>query len=408
MLARLVRIPTRRLLLVIVALACALNVAYALTRGPERFLADGYTLHLGIAQSVLDGRGICLDSGDGCALRTPVYSVVVAFFLALGWLYPGLSLFQAVVGALVPVVVYSIAVRLVDRRAALLAAFMAAVNPYTVVHSTALQDTAIFNLLTATGIWALIMSRETGRRSWAVAAGVALAAATLTSPRFALFLPCAIAWLAWPSVITGKRRRLALFVALPIVILVGGWTLRNWRVVGAPVLSTEAGMSFWVGNNASTLMFFPDQSMDMNMGYSRDQLLPARQRQLETADEVTVDRLMAGWAFEYVSQHPVQTSVNMVRKVLWAYSGQLSPARSDLTQAASLLLYLPLHLMAAIGLWQLRSVAAPQVLVYLLLGSFTLTTALTWAHTSHASYVEPFLFVYAAALISRRLPAWAG
>lgn len=397
--------PVRRLLVGTGALSIALSAAFALGRGREPFLTDSYTFYVEMAQTFLDGGGLCFAPGEGCAIRGPVYPLIVVLFLKLDVLYPGLSLLQAGLAGLLPPIVYGIGVRVVSRPAALLAAGMTAVNPYGVIHGTALQETGVFNVLAALAVLLLLQSAASARHGWAVAAGLATAAATLTAVRFALFIPCAVAWLAVQRGDSGRAFHRASMMALPIVLVVGGWALRNVLTVGAPVLTTQAGMSFWVGNNATTLAFIPGQSIDGNITYSFDHLPPERAALLASADEVAADRLLARWGWQEFSADPVLGFLNMVRKVGHAFSGQLSPARSAFTQLAFALVYVPIHVLAAVGLWQSRAGRGPQALIYLLLGSFAMTTALFWAHTSHASYLHPVLFLYASAALVRGIRA---
>ena len=111
------------------------------------------------------------------------------------------------------------------------------------------------------------------------------------------------------------------------------------------------------------------------------------------------DHLLARWGLEYMAGHPGQTARNGWRKIWVAISGQLSPARGPATDAVYALVYVPVHLLAAIGLWRSRGDWQPHALVYLVFLSFFITTAIFWAHTSQKSCLDVFLFVYAASVL---------
>ena len=281
---------------------------------------------------------------------------------------------------------------------------MAAFNPYALIHDTALQETALFNLLMALSVWLLLRLRRPRAGLAALGAGIAVALATLTTARIAFFVPCAVlcAGMA-PGLTRPARMRRAVLVALPVLILAGGWTVRNWRLLGAPVLTTETGQSLWEANNEWTFSNFPVRSIDLSKGEAYRHLTPEQLDELgKQGDEIAGDRLLLRWGIEYISAHPVKTVWNGIRKVWVAASGQLSPARDRVRQAGYGLVFACVHLLAAAGLWGSRSQWKVHVPVYFLFLSFAITTAVFWAHTSHKSYLDAVLFVYAASAVTKR------
>lgn len=393
-------------LLAIVVVAFAVRLGYRLAQGEAAFLTDGYTFYRHLAESFLRGDGFCFGVGVDCAVRVPVYPLVVSALLPWDWLYPGLPIFQAALSAGRSLIVYGIACTLFDRRVGLIAACLTAFNPYSIAHSTALQDTALFNLLMGLAIYLLLRSREAPRGvPFQLAAGVVLGLATLTTVRLALFLPFALLWVAWPSGRGGPWRfRQAAMVSIPVVLLVGGWMVRNWSMVGAPVLTTESGLSLWTANNPVTTEFLPERSVDEIYDAAHARLPEERKRVLASqGSELAADRLLWQWAIEYIQANPGQTLIDMIRKVAWSFSGQLSPAREPIIQWGYAAYSVPLHVLALIGWWLSRGNAkpVPHLLICFLFAAFAITTAVFWAHTSHKSTLHMFLGVYAAFAITR-------
>jgi 4-amino-4-deoxy-L-arabinose transferase-like glycosyltransferase len=392
----------------LILLAFALRVTVCLARGETSFLDRNYHFYLTIAGTFLQGDGLCVAPGVKCALRMPVYPVFLSPFLATGWLYPGLVVVQSTVGAALTWLAWRLGRDLFDRATGLLAAFLTAINPYSVVHDTAVQETVVLNGLVALAVFWLLQSRRPRATAACLGAGVVLGLAVLTTARIAIFLPCAEAWaLLAPGLSWRVRVRHAVLVLLPMVFLIGGWTVRNWRAVGAPVLTTEAGESLWVANNEWTFSHFPVQSIDLSAGEAYRRLGAWQQQELDKrqGSEVARDRLLAKWGLEYAAAHPWRTLGNGLRKIWMAASAELSPARAPALQFGYALLFTPVHLLAGIGLWRSRS-AWDTHLIYLLFASFAITTATFWAHTSHKSYLDLFLFVYAASVISRSAFLW--
>jgi hypothetical protein len=89
--------------------------------------------------------------------------------------------------------------------------------------------------------------------------------------------------------------------------------------------------------------------------------------------------------------------------MIYGFAGWLSPAREWPIQFAYACVFLPLNVLAVIGLWRARHAGGPHGLVVLLFASFLVTAGIFWAHTSHRAFLHPFEFIYAAsALVSPR------
>lgn len=381
---------------VLILLAFAARVAVGLLRGPE-FFEQGYAFYTDIAASILRGDGFCYAPGEGCAIRMPLYPALVAPFLAIGFVYPGLIVLQSALGAAQVWLVSRLGRLLVNRQAGLIAAVMIALNPYAVLHDSAFQDTVVFNTLVVGAAVALLEAVHARSTRAAAVGGVTLGLAMLTSGRVLLLLPCVLVWLAFAGEgELGARLRRAALVAGVLLLMVGGWTLRNWKVVGAPVLSTETGLSLWVANHPLTLARFPQHSIDTVTREAWEQLPPHLQDALNAASEVSRDDLFAAMAIDNVRADPGRAAGLSLRKLAAGFSGQLSPARDGAAQYAFAAIFVPVHLLAAIGVWLARPWSAGHWLSILMFASFGITTAIFWAHTSHASYLHPWLFVYAA------------
>ena len=390
---------SRRWLVALVTLAIVVRIAVRLAGGEEAYLRDGYTLYLGLADNLLQGHGLCYAPGQWCAIRMPLYPLFVAAFKWAGLAYPGVAIAQAVMGGATVWATWWIGRALFSSTVATLAAAAAAVNPYSVVHDTALQDTALVNLLTIAAVALLIKAARTpGRVPW-LAGGMALALAILTSARVALFVPCALGWMLATSRGQWRHRlRLVVLVALPVTLLSSVWLGRNVAAVGAPVFTSEAGAALFKGNSSLTFTHFPDESIDLVADEFGTLPLDVQQR-LDALDgqELATDRAMGDLALAYIAADPGRAVRGALRKLWVVASAQLSPAREPLVQWGYRLIFLPVHLLALAGAWRARGGWRDHALLLVLVLSFAATTAVYWAHTSHKSLIDPVLFVYAAA-----------
>jgi hypothetical protein len=274
-----------------------------------------------------------------------------------------------------------------------MAAAATAVNPYAVVHDTALQDTVLVNVLMAANIALLLRSARGGRQLHWWLAGLAIALAIMTTARIALFAPMAI---AWGIAVSTTRVKTAVALTVPVLVLAGGWMVRNDRLVGAPVLTLEGGEALYFGNSPLTFTHFPRESIDLTAG--EIETLPVTSRtalEALTADDAERDRLYRRWAIDYIRAEPLAVAWGAVRKLWVVVSAELSPERGPLVQWGYRLTFLTLHVLAIAGAVGARG--RGHRLVALIVAAFAVTTAVFWAHTSHKSYLDPLIFIYAAA-----------
>jgi hypothetical protein len=217
----------------------------------------------------------------------------------------------------------------------------------------------------------------------------------MTSARLVVFVPLAIGW-GVAAVAPRRRLRTALALSLPVIVLAGGWMIRNWRLTGAPVLTMEGGEALYFGNSPLTFMYFPEESIDLVAG-EIEHLPPEAQAVLEPlgADDPARDRIYRQWAIAYARSHPLDVAWGGIRKLWVVVSAQLSPERGALVQWGYRLTFLALHVLAMVGAVKARG--RGHVLAALMVAAFAVTTAVFWAHTSHKSYLDALTFIYAAA-----------
>lgn len=389
---------TRLRIRVIVAATFVAQLIAGLTKGAG-FVDDGYSFYAGMAATFLEGHGFCYSAGELCTSRMPLYPLIVAPFLYTHTAYPGLIVLQALVGASIAWLTYRIGASLFNARIGLVAAALAGLNPYAVIHYPTFQDTVVVNALIAAAVLCLLQSTKQ-RNGLLAIAGAALALAVLTNARVAFLVPFMAAWALWSSASSMRIRRTALFV-LPLLLMLGGWMYRNYSIDGTAVLTSESGRSLWIANNATTFSFYPNRSIDEVADVESETLDAADKASISVADPIQRDRALSALGWKYISSHPVQTIANAGFKVAVAFSGWLSPARGWLIQLGFAALFLPTTVAALAMLWRLRRDDESHVLIGLIVVAFSVTTAIYWAHTSHQSYLHPFYFIYACAAISR-------
>lgn len=206
--------------------------------------------YLGIAESLAAGDGI----PDRWAwLRPPGYPLVLAGLLrATGGDLRAALLFQAGVGLVTIGAAALLAGQLWGRRAALVTAWWAALDPSLVYYTRILHTEVLYTALLALAALALARYAAPGA-TWRplAAGGVAVGLAALCRPTIVAMLPFLALWIALrrgrePGALRAGVRHAALFLAIVAAVIAPN-AARNWAAYGRFIpLDTTLGYIFWL------------------------------------------------------------------------------------------------------------------------------------------------------------------
>jgi 4-amino-4-deoxy-L-arabinose transferase-like glycosyltransferase len=184
------------------------------------------------------------------------------FFLAgiyfvFGPSVAGARLANVVLGAATVALVYILALRLFDKRTAVVAAILMAVFPGQIFFVSLLWSEVVFTFAFVLTLLFIVMALQGGDRQrpwWLLGTGLLFGAAALIRGQ-GLLLPL-VALIAWG--VLGKQWVRALkwtgvAVALMAVVILP-WSIRNYHVLDSPVfISSSLGGNFFAGHNEKGL-----------------------------------------------------------------------------------------------------------------------------------------------------------
>ena len=218
------------------------------------------------------------------AYLSPVYPMVIAPLIrAFGaeWLSP-IVVLQALLGAATCIVAVQLGRWLVSTAVAHAVGWAAALYPLLVYQSCDVWDHCLFTFLLS--LWIAVFFRalwNSGRRRWLMV-GVLGGVVFLVRPVGLPVLFLMVAWV-WGRGL-GLRRRAAAtgIILLGFGLAVAPWVLRNWQVLGQPLLlPTKGGRNLWEFNNARFSTYFqwsePPQTL-RRYGSLRDKHLSTLRR----------------------------------------------------------------------------------------------------------------------------------
>ncbi len=411
-------------LLATAAAALLLRIVARLLSGEADFWQNGYTFLFELARNVAAGNGYAFDNQPPTMARVPVYPLFLAAVTSGRQAFLALVIAHSLVGAATVVCVGLLTAELFGRsgagtasgaagtNAALIAAAIAGIYPYYVVHDTALQDTALFTLLSLISVLLLRRARRSMSGRIAAAAGLVLAAAVLTRSTIAPFAVVAPLWLyaarsrgsqSSRETSLTERARAALLCAATLVLGVAPWLVRSYVIAGTPVLESDTGARLWDGNSPFTFSRYPEESIDLSKAAAIEALTANELAELGAAgsDEVAVDPWFLHHALAFMRAHPWLTIANGLRKIGAAFSILPSPRRSFWPTLAYSLSYGPVMVLGLFGMIASWRSWREHSLIYWLFGSFALLTAVVFGHTSHRVFLDVYWMAFAAAAIIR-------
>lgn len=391
---------------VILAVSLVLRIAFRALAGPSSFWANSYIFYFKLAASLAHGDGYALVPGAPSAMRVPFYSLFIAAVTQGQHNFWSLVIAQALVSTGTVACAYALARSLFGQRAALIAAAVTGLYPYYVWHDTALQETGCLTFLTALATLLLVITRRDRSMIAAAAAGLVLGLAILTRATLAPFALFAVAWLMVPdSVDRGvvRRGRTALMCLALIAAILAPWLARQHSVTGHWVLGTELGRSVFVGNNAATFSVYPQGSIDRSQANAFNALSVTDRAELGAmhGNEIAKSDWLLRRGLDYIRAHPGEFVVNGLRKNLAAFGWLPSPRHGLVVDLVEALSYGPIMVLGLLGMWQGRGNWRVHSLFYGQFLLFAAITAILWGHSSHRSYLDIYLIVFASGFVAQ-------
>ncbi len=348
----------------------------------------------------------------------PLYSFFLAGVYSIFGRSPiPVALIQIGFDVVTMLAIYAIGRRIGGERVGLLAAALTGFYPYLLFQDLTVNDTAIFIMLLAVGIWGAYRLVETKAWRWAIFVGVTFGIAALTKTLIALMLPLIALW--WWLTLRrqiGFRRAFGLSVvtALVFVALLVPWIVRNTQVQGTlTLISTNDGSNLYQGNNPCVADYLlkgwdaqwvnclaptpPGLSETETAAWFRDQALAYLRDHPGDLPRLLWVKFVTLWSPELLPR-AVPPDANLSNEAVLQYETPLFRA----ARAAHLIYFTPLLILGIVGIGlatyrrQLTGTYAPLLIVLI---GITAAYLIYHPSTRYRSPADPFLFVLASSAL---------
>lgn len=377
-----------------------------------------------IALSLTRGEGYALDGDHRDATRiAPGFPIYLALVYGVTgpdapiWL---LGTLNALMRAMVSVLVGVLGARAFGARAGLAAGVLHALDPWEAFWGAFVLKESLAVLLLVVAVWSILRSLEAPSWRRGISAGALIAVAGLTRYASLGLYPWLVALPAFgarPG--RGTAVRLTLSISVGFLLALSPWLIRNYTLFHEPLVSTLfAGRYFYV-SNAPGLERTPE-----TWGYS-GQTTPAARPLEEAARHST--RAGGEWALvgetaRHLVVHPRTTAILVGARLInmWRPTFRGSSLTNVMVLGISYCGFMALAIVGLVDAWRRRERRiTPDMqsrrddhlarsLVYWTLGFFLLLHVLFWSEIRYRQYVTPFVAVLAGlgchAILQRWLP----
>lgn len=367
--------PPFRFLLIAAVAGLVLRLAFGVGYWVDKVLTRDEVEYMSLARSLAAGHGFVFDaevrSGPVEPFgRAPGYPVWLALTGGGSGSVPrsvptSIKVVQSMAGGVAVFLMGLWAWKLAGPQAARIAAALSAIYPPLVWMSAYALSEAVFWPLGLAAAWLLDRALDDDAKPSpmiGLAAGLVLGATVLFRAATVLLLLVTGGWLLWR-----RRPVLLLAIALGAALVIGPWTVRNYRHYGRFVLvATDGGVTFWTGNNALA-RGEGDMAANPELKLANQALRAAH----PTLDEEAMEPIYYRESLQWIRSHPVAWLGLEVRKLFYLIVpiGPSYRVHSPLYFWGSVVPYALLMPLAVVGVWRLRGRLVRARGFWLLLGS---------------------------------------
>jgi 4-amino-4-deoxy-L-arabinose transferase-like glycosyltransferase len=379
--------------------ALALRLAYGIfVVGLDSPLGMDSHQYIQYAENIVNGQGHVFDNYAVLervhSVRMPGYSFFLsAFFYTFGFDLVWVRSAQCILGAVLTLQVYWIALLLFGLPVARIAALATAIYPNFIRWSNFIATETLFLFLFVGAVAALFHHFHTRKNIYLLVAGGALGLATLTrATSFPLLFLLLLYFLErYRPRLAGFKAWVILVITTLVVIL--PWSIRNTMIHGTFVpLSTQSGLSLWraVGPGADP------------MGDNRYAPSPAIPTTVRT--EVEWDAHLRDAAIREIREEPMRFLRNLPLQFVWMWHlsphfGSRETRGEKFGELLFLLFYYPLLILAMGGFYLTRHSWRRLLPCYLIFVNFTVIHVVFVTAGRYRLPVIPFFIILAAVMI---------
>lgn len=358
-----------------------------------------------IALSVVGGNGVVDGMGNRAMYNVgyPLF-VLAPVYALLGENLVAIRLINVLLGLLTTALCYATAreagLGTFGRLAA--AALWALYLPAIVSTLYMDKENLLVPLMLGVAWCALRLSREPSA-AVATLCGILLGLTALVGNAGLAFAAAVAVALAFAPTRVTRKAAYSLLIVGAAILVVSPWVVRNIRALGSPVLNTNGGFNFYLGNNPAATGWYISIS-ETPRGETWEEL--------RRSGEVQASHTLGREAFQWIREHPLDFAALTMKRAAYfwmppIHEGKTSP--SSVERAVRVAWLTQFVAIAAAGLASLAGLGLrlrPQLIVWVAILAYTGIFMLCYVSFRYRLGIEPLLCLLAAAAAERLWTLW--
>ena len=337
---------------------------------------------------------------------------------------------QALLGAVLVVMVFHTARLLFGRTTGLVAGWCTALYPQLIYLSGVFYAEHMFAVLLAASVLSLVRCNEKPTFMRSAVAGLSLGLAALCRPVSLVLAPVAAGYVFW-SCRPGKRMQSVCILIGVTLVAILPWTVRNAVVFRhfIPVAAGQ-GIHLWLGNNDLSRGDSDDRHLSLGgatIKYRVGQLggqrraeveaqLESLQAELENVDDASMDSRLNREALAWIRAHPTVFLRNCLNRMVTmheAFSRTLSSneATSRRNRAIASVTFYPILICGVLGAFLAWRRNRASWVLHATVAALTLVHVVLTACTRFRIPIDPYWIIFASVAVAgvlERIPRRQG
>jgi len=367
--------------------------------------------YIQITERMLEGRGM---TGSAGWLWAPGYPALMSFHAWITGSYWTIRVTQVGVAFVNMLLLFAVARRLIDERAARIAVLLYALSPSLAFFAISLWSETLYTSLLLGAVLALLKAREHGGPWRAVLVGVLIGGCVLFRGIATYMLPCFVIGLIWGRWREIEAWGLCLALVAGAVATVAPYSVYISQKYDAFVISDRTlGQMMWLGNNT----FEP---LTWDYGYGREtrrdirrHIATGRERCAPQNEPMRRDSCETRAAIEWIEQNPeafirriplklaqtISPHSFLTRHLRWGRWSGISPWMTEVIIGLGALASLIALIIGALGM-AARVEGGTAWTITAVIAYHAAAIALTAGLSRYRVPLEPLLIIYAAGVLA--------
>lgn len=230
----------------------------------------------------------------------PIFLAVVYYFLDAPVSFFVVKIIQSLFSSAICMIIYLIALKLFDKRAAIIAGIISVVYPVFILNIVRIVPETFFTFWLVLSVLYLIVLKDAPSINHQLTAGVLIGITFLNSNVIMPILPFIAIYMFLLSGTWKERLKRSALVMITAFLIVSPWLVRNYLAFGEfPLMKSTMGLNLWLGNNpkATGTFFLPS-------GEPMEFILPEAFYKGFTLSETAQDKMLYNDVLSYIKENP--------------------------------------------------------------------------------------------------------